>query len=149
MVIGLNRTQPGIKEINMNENDVHLHEGAMPTLRVTPRPNDTNPNGDIFGGWLMSQIDTAGAIEAVTASKGAVATVAVKHLQFMAPLYPHDIVSFYTRVVRIGKTSVTVSIDVYAQHRLDISQKVIKVSEAEFVYVALSGPGQKRVIAGD
>jgi acyl-CoA thioesterase YciA len=116
-----------------------------PTLRVTTRPNDANPNGDIFGGWLMSQIDVAGAIAAVDAAKGPVATVAVKSLQFINPLYPHDVVSFYTNVLAIGNTSVTVGIEVFAHRRLDITHKIFKVSEAVFVYVAVEVPGVKRV----
>lgn len=117
-----------------------------PTLRVTTRPNDVNPNGDIFGGWLMSQIDVAGAIVAVDAAKGPIATVAVERLQFINPVYPHDVVSFYADILAIGTTSVTVAIEVFAYRRLDLTHKTFKVSEAVFVYVALEAPGIKRVI---
>ena len=120
-----------------------------PTLRVTTRPNDANLKGDIFGGWLMSQIDIAGAIAAVSATKGAIATVAVKELQFIKPLYPHDVVSFYTDIVSIGNTSVTVAIEVHAQRHLDLENSSEKVANAVFVYVAVENPGVKRQIKKD
>ena len=106
-------------------------------------PADTNPNGDIFGGWLMSQIDIAGSVVAVERAKGPVATVAVKELQFIAPIFVYDLVSFYSDVKAVGKTSITVFVEVFAQRRGDYSE-VVKVSEATLVYVAVSEPGKKR-----
>ena len=109
-------------------------------------PNDANPQGDIFGGWLMSQTDIAGAIAAISLARGSVATVAVKNLQFINPLFAHDLVSFYTDIVSIGTTSVTVSIEVYAQRGMDMMSTSVKIANAEFVYVAVEGPGIKRQI---
>lgn len=123
-----------------------LPQDRQPTLRVTTQPNDANPKGDIFGGWLMSQTDIAGAIAATVPAKGPVSTVAVKNLQFINPLFAHDIVSFYTTVTHIGNTSVTIAIEVYAQRRMDMMSTVVKVADAELVYVAVDGPGIKRFI---
>src|SRR3990167_8206660 len=87
----------------------------LPTLRVKTRPNDANSSGDIFGGWLMSQIDVACAIVATERAKGPVVTVAVKELTFLQPIYIYDLVSFYAKVVKIGTTSLVVEVNVYAQ----------------------------------
>jgi acyl-CoA thioesterase YciA len=126
---------------------ISLPANKQPTLRVITKPNDANPKGDIFGGWLMSQIDIAGAIAAISAAKGPVSTVAVKELQFIRPLYAHDIVSFYTEVIAIGTTSITVAIEVYTERYMGMKDCVIKVSDAVFVYVAVSEPGKKRKIS--
>lgn len=119
-----------------------------PTLRVKTRPNDANKGGDIFGGWLMSQIDIAGAIAAAQRAKGPVVTVAVKELKFLQPLFIYDIASFYTKVIAVGKTSVTIEVAVYAERYQENAELAshIKVSEASLVYVAVSKPGEKRLI---
>lgn len=119
-----------------------------PILRLTTRPNDANPTGDIFGGWLMSQIDTAGAITAGQYTCGPVVTVAVKELLFIKPLYIHDLVSFYSEVISTGKTSVTIKVEVYAQRDRGErkGEPIIKVSEATLVFVAVSEPGKPRLI---
>lgn len=118
-----------------------------PTLKVTTRPNDANPTGDIFGGWLMSQIDIAAAIAAGQRARGPVVTVAVKELRFIKPIFIHDLVSFYTEIVAVGKTSVTVSVEVYSQrNRASHLEKAIKVSDATLVFVAVSAPGQPRLV---
>ncbi|MGE3920905.1 MAG: acyl-CoA thioesterase [Gammaproteobacteria bacterium] len=116
------------------------------TLRVTTQPNDANPKGDIFGGWLMSKIDIAGGITAKQVTEGEISTVAVSQLQFINPLYVHNLVSFYTQVKKIGHTSITIEIDVYAQRNYAKPEQAIKIATAEFVYVAVSAPGEKRVI---
>jgi acyl-CoA thioesterase YciA len=119
------------------------------TLRIKTRPNDANKSGDIFGGWLMSQIDTAGAIAAMHRAKGPVVTVAVKELKFLQPLFIYDIASFYTKVLQVGKTSVTIEVEVYAERYLKEGETEltrIKVSDATLVYVAVTKPGQKRLI---
>lgn len=121
-------------------------KGQEPTLRVPTRPNDANPGGDIFGGWLMSQIDIAGAIAACLAAKGSVSTVAVKELQFIKPLFVHEIASFYTKVEKIGTTSVTVAITVFAHRRGNTLDEVEKIADAVLVYVAVEKPGKKRNI---
>ena len=126
----------------------HLSE---PTLRVKTRPNDANKAGDIFGGWLMSQIDIAGAIAAAKRAKGPVVTVAVKELKFLKPLFIYDIASFYTRITGVGKTSLFIDVDVYAErYNGGVNETSnIKVSEAHLIYVAASKPGEKRLVPNE
>lgn len=108
-----------------------------PTIRVAAMPSDANYTGDIFGGWLMGQVDIAGSIPALHRAKGRVATVAVNSFVFKQPIFVGDIVSFYTRVVRVGTTSITVDVEVYAQR--DPAKPVcVKVTEATLTYVAVS-----------
>lgn len=124
-----------------------LPAGMEPTLRVTTRPNDANRDGDIFGGWLMSQIDIAGAIAAGIRAYGPIVTVAVKELHFIKPLFVQDLVSFYANVTAVGKTSLTTAIEVYAQRdRGNRHEPAIKVSEAILIYVAVSEPGKSRLV---
>jgi acyl-CoA thioesterase YciA len=118
-----------------------------PILRVKTLPNDANKTGDIFGGWLMSQIDMAGAIVASRKAQGHVVTVAVKELKFLRPLFVYDLVSFYGEVVKTGNTSLTVQLEVFAEHLPN--KGINKVSEATFVYVAVSEPGVKRTLPKD
>jgi acyl-CoA thioesterase YciA len=116
---------------------------VQPTLRVIPMGYDTNPRGDIFGGWVMSQIDIAGSIAAFKTAKGPIATIAVKELVFESPLFVGDIVSLYTNVLKVGTKSVTVQVEVYAERQ----EGVVKAANAVLVYVAVSKPGQSRVIS--
>lgn len=119
----------------------------QPILRVVPRPNDANPHGDIFGGWVMSQIDTAAATCAMQRARGPVVTIAVKELHFIKPIFVYDLVSIYTAVTAVGKTSITVTVDVYAQReRGSYDNSAIKVSEATLVFVAVSEPGKPRAV---
>jgi acyl-CoA thioesterase YciA len=118
--------------------------GREPILRVKTLPNDANRTGDIFGGWLMSNIDIAGAILATKKTKGPVVTVAVKELIFLKPLFIYNLVSFYGDIVTIGRTSITIKIDVYSERLTQADFE--KVSEAILVYVAVSEPGKKREI---
>ncbi len=120
-------------------------DSKQPALRIKTTPEYANDLGDIFGGWLMSQIDIACGITASEIAKCRVATVAVKELLFLAPLYVYDVVSFYTEVVKIGTTSITIKVDVFAQRYL--TQNIHKISEATLVYVAIEKPGQKKSIA--
>lgn len=120
------------------------HLDKQPTLRVTTMPNDANASGDIFGGWLMSQIDIAGAIEAQVRARGAVATISVKELVFNKPLFVYDLVSFYTEILHVGSTSIEVMIDVFARRMQGGEYETIKVAWAKLVYVAISKPGVKR-----
>lgn len=122
-------------------------EAHQPTLRVTTTPNDANQKGDIFGGWLMSQMDRAGAIVARQRARCLVSTVAVKELLFLKPIFVYDVVSFYPEVVKVGRTSVTVMIHVFAQRYLAPDAAPEKVGEATFVYVAIESPGVKCHIA--
>lgn len=118
-----------------------------PTLRLIARPNEANRSGDIFGGWLMSQIDLAGAAVAAQYTKGPVVTVAVKHLHFIKPIFVYDLVSFYTKITNVGRTSITVEIEVYAERNQGTTEEEpVKVSDAILVYVAVSEPGKPRVI---
>src|SRR4029078_4960474 len=96
---------------------VTLPAGRDPTLRVVPMPADANQSGDIFGGWIMSQVDIAGSIPAIRRAKGRAATVAVNSFQFRQPVLVGDVVTLYAEVVRVGRTSITVNVEVYAQRR--------------------------------
>ncbi|MDD9899669.1 MAG: acyl-CoA thioesterase [Alphaproteobacteria bacterium] len=106
-----------------------------PTLRTIPMPSDTNANGDIFGGWMLSQMDLAGSIIAVKTAKTRVATVGIEAMSFHKPVFVGDEVSFYCSIDRIGRTSITVYIESWARNRL--SAKSQKVTEGKFTYVAI------------
>ena len=116
-----------------------------PVLRVVPMPADVNQHGDIFGGWIMSQVDIAGGTAAGRVARGRVATVAVNSFVFKQPVQIGDVVSFYADIVRIGNTSVTVCVEVYAERRPS-DPKVVKVTEATLTYVAIDANGQPRPI---
>jgi acyl-CoA thioesterase YciA len=106
-------------------------------------PADLNQNGDVFGGWVMAQVDVAGAIPAMRRAKGRVATVSVNSFAFKQPVSVGDIVSFYADIVRVGTTSVTVRVEVYAERNY-AAPIIVKVTEAELTYVAIDGEGMKR-----
>ena len=122
-----------------------LPEGKQPTLRLVPMPAEANASGDIFGGWVMSQVDIAGSIPAILASKGRVATVAVNSFVFKQPVLVGDVVSLYAEIVRIGRTSITVDVQVYSQ-RNPAAPECVKVTEATLTYVAIDPAGQPRPI---
>ena len=117
-----------------------------PALRVVPMPADANPTGDIFGGWIMSQVDIAGSVPALRVARGRIATVAVNSFVFKQPVFVGDIVSFYSEVVRVGRTSITVSVEVYAQHR-SAGDDAVKVTEAVLTYVAVDEQRRPRVVS--
>jgi acyl-CoA thioesterase YciA len=117
-----------------NENQTTLPEG-MPQLRVVPMPADANVYGDVFGGWIMSQVDIAGALPATRRANGRVATVAVTSFQFKHPVFVGDLLSVYASVVRVGTTSITVNVEVYAE-RNRLQADIVKVTEATLTYVA-------------
>src|SRR5574342_1157872 len=94
---------------------VSLPEGKEPVLRVVPMPADANQHGDIFGGWIMAQVDIAGGVMAARHARGRVATIAVNAFQFKQPVFIGDVLSFYADIVRVGTTSITVNVEVYAQ----------------------------------
>jgi acyl-CoA thioesterase YciA len=123
-----------------------LPEGKEPTLRVVPMPRDANQTGDIFGGWIMAQVDIAGSVAAVRLARGRVATVAVNSFLFKQPVFIGDLVSLYAEVVRVGRTSITVNVEVYAQRRPEREQ-VVKVTEATLTYVAVDENRQPRVVS--
>ena len=111
-----------------------LPEG-MPTLRVMPMPADANIHGDVFGGWIMAQVDIAGALPAVRRANGRVGTVAVNSFVFKQPVFVGDLLSFYAKIVKTGTTSITVNVEVYAE-RNRLQAEVVKVTEATLTYVA-------------
>ena len=120
----------------------------QPVLRVVPMPADVNPAGDVFGGWIMAQVDIAGGIPARLHARGRVATVAVNSFVFKEPVSVGDVISFYAEVVRVGRTSITVDVQVYSTHQPHLAAPVnVKVTEATLTYVALNPDGSKREIS--
>jgi acyl-CoA thioesterase YciA len=120
-----------------------LSDDRQLVLRVMPMPADVNSNGDIFGGWVMAQVDVAGAVLPYRIAKGRIATVAVNQFIFKQPVSLGDLLSFYAKVTRIGTTSVSVHVDVYAE-RNPANLQVVKVTEADLTYVAIDGEGRPR-----
>jgi acyl-CoA thioesterase YciA len=117
-------------------------------LKVIPMPADCNANGDIFGGWVMAQCDLAGSVIPARHTKGRMATVAVNEFIFKQPVRLGDVLSFYSKLVRIGRTSITVLVEVFAE-RLRAQGEYIKVTEATFTYVAIDDNGRPRPIERD
>lgn len=127
--------------------DICLPRDKQPTLRVAPMPADTNVAGDIFGGWIMSQVDVAGSIAAHRRARGRVTTVAVNAFQFKKPVFVGDVLSFYADVVRVGRTSITVDIEVYAErYNTEGVEQCVKVTEATFTYVSIDQQRNKREV---
>ncbi len=116
-----------------------LPNNIQPVLRVVPRPRDTNTAGDIFGGWIMSHVDIAGAVVATQRAKGRVVTIAVNEFLFKKPVFVGDVVSFYAEITKEGTTSITVDVAVYAERGLGSGKfgEADKVTEALLTYVAL------------
>ena len=108
----------------------------QPAIRVAAMPADINSAGTIFGGWIMSQVDIAGSIAALERARGRVVTVAVNSFEFHQPVFVGDLISCYSEVIKVGRTSITVKVEVYAQ-RNPGKLKTIKVTEAELTFVAL------------
>lgn len=133
----------------MQDTDERKNPKPELTYRVVAMPADTNAAGDIFGGWLMSQIDIAGSVLAVREARGRVATVAVNELLFIAPIKVGDLVSCYSSVTRVGRTSITVHVEAEAsrQRSQDIEDQDV-VARATLVYVALDENGKPRPISG-
>ncbi len=125
-----------------------LPADKQPALRVMPMPADANQNGDIFGGWIMAQVDIAGGTAAGKLARGRIATVAVKEFVFKQPVQIGDLLSFYAEVVHIGNSSITVKVEVYAERR-PAAPKVVKVTEATLTYVAIDGAGRPRPVPRD
>lgn len=128
----------------MSDHPVALPD-RQPVLRVVPMPADLNPEGDVFGGWIMAQVDIAGGIAAARRAQGRIATIAVNSFLFKQPVSMGDVVSFYADVVRVGRTSITVNVEVYAQ-RHPLKEVTVKVTEATLTYVALNRDGTKREV---
>lgn len=126
----------------MAEEPVQLPKG-QPALRVMPMPADVNQNGDVFGGWIMAQVDVAGAIPAMRRARGRVATVSVNSFLFKQPVSVGDVVSFYAEIVETGRTSIKVNVEVFAE-RNPTDPVIVKVTEATLTYVAITQQGVKR-----
>jgi len=124
---------------------VQLPVGEELVLKVIPMPADCNANGDIFGGWVMAQVDLAGSVLPARYTQGRMATVAVNEFIFKQPVRVGDILSFFSKVSRIGRTSITVKVEVYAE-RIRTQGQYIKVTEATLTYVAIDDAGQPREI---
>jgi acyl-CoA thioesterase YciA len=129
----------------MNQNIERLPD-EQPALRMLPMPRDINAAGDIFGGWVMSQVDVAGSIAAMRRTHCRVVTVAVNSFVFLQPITTQYLVSFYARVARVGNTSITVDVDVYAETGYE-NVTILKVASAQLTYVAVNEDGSKRLIA--
>jgi acyl-CoA thioesterase YciA len=114
-------------------------------LKVIPMPADCNASGDIFGGWVMAQVDLAGSVLPARHVQGRMATVAVNEFVFKQPVRVGDILSFFSSVQRIGRTSITVQVEVFAE-RYSAQGRYIKVTEASLTYVAIDEQGRPRVI---
>jgi acyl-CoA thioesterase YciA len=120
-----------------------LPPDRVAVLRMMPMPSDANIHGDVFGGWIMSHVDIAGAVPAARRANGRVATVAVTSFTFKNPVFVGDLVSFYSEIVKTGRTSITVDVEVYAE-RNRLQKEVVKVTEATLVYVATDGQRMPR-----
>lgn len=114
-------------------------------LKVIPMPADTNANGDIFGGWVMAQVDLAASVLPARHVRGRMATVAVNEFVFKHPVLVGDILSFYSSIKRIGRTSVTVDVEVFAE-RFCEQGRYVKVTEALVTYVAIDAEGRPRPV---
>lgn len=125
------------------QNDAIEPTGTL-TIRTLAMPADTNPAGDISGGWVMSQMDIAGAIAAVERVRGRVATVAVEAMTFIAPVKVGDVLCVYAIVERVGNTSITISMEAWVRRNRQPNR--VKVTEGRFIYVALDDDGKKRSI---
>ncbi len=122
-----------------------LPTDKQPTIRVVAMPSDTNSSGDIFGGWIMSQVDIAGSISAIRRAKGRVATVAVKEFSFKKPVFVGDLISCYASVTKVGNTSVTIAVEVFAE-RGRVKEECVKVTEAVLTYVAVDSNRNPRPV---
>lgn len=126
-----------------NEYHTDLPAGKIPQMRVVPMPADANMYGDVFGGWIMAQVDLAGAVCATRRANGRVVTVAVNSFLFKQPVFIGDLLSIYAEIVKIGNTSITVNVECYAErNRLEV--ELVKVTEATLTYVATDGDRRPR-----
>ena len=123
-------------------------EGEL-LLRTSPRPSDTNMNGDIFGGWIMSQMDIAGGMMAIETTGGRAVTIAVDAMKFIKPVKISDVVCCYGTIIRMGNSSITIRMEVWVKPLLrgltGTDNEAFKVTEASFTYVAIDNEGRKRI----
>jgi acyl-CoA thioesterase YciA len=120
------------------------NDSRQPVLRVVPGPGDINSNGHIFGGWVLSQMDIAAGIVAARRANGAVATVAIERMEFIAPIELRDLISVYAAVEKVGRTSMAIRIEVVADR--DRGEQQIKVTEGLFTFVALDENHRPRAV---
>ena len=123
-----------------------LPQNKIPVIRVPAMPADLNEGGTVFGGWIMSQVDIAGSIPAAERAGGAVVTRAVDSFEFKRPVYAGDLISCYAEVVAVGRTSITVHVEVYSQHMIKGIVSTSAVTEANLVYVAVDENGRPRAV---
>ena len=129
--------------------DESLPKDRQPIIRVVPYPQDANPSGDIFGGWIMSQVDIAGSIAAARRANGRVATIAVNSFLFKKPVYVGDLISCYTKILKVGNTSITVDVEVFAERGWKSGERMgesVKVTEATLTYVAIDENRKSRSV---
>ncbi|MRW86991.1 acyl-CoA thioesterase [Pseudoduganella sp. FT26W] len=122
-----------------------LPAGKMPELRMMPSPSDANVYGDVFGGWIMAQVDIAGSLPATRRANGRVATIAVNSFVFKNPVFVGDLLSFYADITKVGNTSITVQVEVYAE-RNRLQADTVKVTEATLTYVATDSDRKPRKV---
>ncbi|MET3130984.1 acyl-CoA thioesterase YciA [Oxalobacteraceae bacterium GrIS 1.11] len=122
-----------------------LPAGRMPELRMMPAPADANVYGDVFGGWIMAQVDIAGSLPATRRSNGRVATISVNSFVFKHPVFVGDLLSFYAEIIKVGNTSITVNVEVYAE-RNRLQACTVKVTEATLTYVATDSERKPRKV---
>ena len=121
-----------------------MNDLRTPVLRVVPGPSDINANGNIFGGWVLSQMDIAAGIIASRRARGAVATVAIEKMSFITPIHLRDLISVYAEVERVGRTSMQIRIEVVASR--DRGETEVKVTEGMFTFVALDDKARPRLV---
>lgn len=124
--------------------DIHVKPEGMLSLQTIAMPADTNWSGDVFGGWIVSQMDLAGAIHAERFSKGRCATISINEMTFLVPVKVGDVISCYTKILKVGNTSIQMQIEVWDSH--DSSRQAVRVTEGVFTFVAVDVKGSKRQI---
>jgi acyl-CoA thioesterase YciA len=129
----------------MSDSQLKLPDGEL-VIRTLAMPADANPSGDIFGGWVLSQMDIAGGVTASQRARGRVATVAVTAMTFHLPVYVGDVLCVYTEIEKVGRTSITVALEAWALRRLG---ERARVTEGRFVFVALGEDGRPRPVPPD
>ena len=127
--------------------DSHAKPEGVLSLQTIAMPADTNWSGDVFGGWIVSQMDLAGAIHAERFSKGRCATISINQMTFLVPVKVGDVISCYTKILKVGNTSIQMQIEVWDSH--DSSRNPIRVTEGVFTFVAVDVKGSKRQIPAD
>ncbi|AQS52005.1 MAG TPA: acyl-CoA thioesterase [Paenalcaligenes hominis] len=122
---------------------ISIPKDQDPVLRVIPMPGDANMHGDVFGGWIMAQVDIGGSVLASRRAQGRVATVAVNSFTFKQPVFVGDLLSVYAKIIKTGTTSITVEVEVYAERKL-LPDETVKVTEATLTYVATDDQRRSR-----